>query len=98
MRNVSLRSWFNWIASNAELVFWLAALTLLFFLPESKDAVSLCPLNLLGFGRCPGCGIGHSIHYALRLHPILSFSAHPLGIFGVIVIFSRIKQLLKPAL
>lgn len=98
MRNVSIRPAFHWIVSHAELVFWLAALTLLFFLPESKDAVSLCPLRLFGFGRCPGCGIGHSIHYALRLHPALSFAAHPLGIFGVIVIFSRIKQLLKPAL
>jgi hypothetical protein len=85
----------KWIRNHFELLFWVAALTALFFLPENKTDSSLCVFSLLGFGHCPGCGLGHAIHYALRAEFALSFQHHPLGIFGVMVIFIRIKQLTK---
>ena len=80
-----------------ELLFWAAALVILFFLPEQKTDTSLCVFSWLGFGHCPGCGIGHSIHYALRLNIPASFQHHPMGIFAIVVIFNRINQLLHPA-
>jgi hypothetical protein len=86
----------TWIKQHFELLFWAAALTILFFLPEQKTDSSLCMFTWLGFGHCPGCGIGHSIHYALQLNLATSFHHHPIGIFAVLVIFRRIKQLLYP--
>lgn len=86
----------KWIRANFELLFWIVALTALFFLSENKSDSSLCVFSLLGFGHCPGCGIGHAIHYALRLDITASFQHHPMGIFAVIVIFIRIKQLFYP--
>ena len=83
----------NRLRCHFELVFWVAGLIALFLLPEKATAFSLCPSRLLGLGHCPGCGIGHAIHYALHLQLSLSFQHHPLGIFAVIIIFIRIKQL-----
>ena len=84
----------KWIHRHLELLFWLAGLTTLFFLSEEISDTSLCVFSLLGFEHCPGCGIGHAIHYALRLDITASFRHHPLGIIAVIIIFIRIKQLL----
>ena len=78
-----------------ELLFWFTALALLFFMPVAKPAASLCISTLLGLGKCPGCGIGHAIHEALHLRLQSSWQYHPLGIFAVIVIFIRLKQLLQ---
>lgn len=83
----------NWLRCHFELIFWVVALIALFILPEKTTAFSLCPSSLLGLGHCAGCGIGHAIHYALHLQLSLSFQQHPLGIFAVIIIFIRIKQL-----
>lgn len=77
-----------------ELLCWIAAIIALFFLPEKINDTSLCLFSLLGLGHCPGCGIGHAIHYALRLDLSLSFQFHPIGIPAVIIIFMRIKRLL----
>ena len=85
-----------WISIRFECLFWIAALIILFFLPENNSALSLCPSKLLGMGHCPGCGIGHAIHYTLQGQFTLSFHHHPLGIFAVLVIFMRIKQLIQP--
>lgn len=93
---MSTRNTYHFIRKHAELACWLAALTALFFLPSGTPGTSLCVFSLLGFGHCPGCGIGHSIHYALHLKFAVSFQHHPLGIFAVMVIFNRIKQLIYP--
>lgn len=80
--------------NHFELIGWLTAMIVLFFLPEKTDQASLCIFSLVGFDHCPGCGMGHAIHYALRGRLAVSFDYHPLGIFAVIVIFNRIKQLI----
>ncbi len=84
----------KWVRSHVELLFWLTAILVLFFLPESTTDTTLCIFSLFGFGHCPGCGIGHALHYALRLKFALSVHHHPMGIFGVLIIFIRIKQLI----
>lgn len=90
----------KWFRNHFELVFWMTAVIALFFLPENKPDTSLCLFSLLGYGYCPGCGLGHAIHYALHLQLAASFQHHPLGILGGLIIFIRIKQLIylkKPA-
>lgn len=84
----------QWGRQHLELLFLLTALCLLFFLPVEKKETSLCLFSLLGIGQCPGCGLGHSIYYALHLKLAVSFQHHPFGIFAVLVIFIRIKQLI----
>lgn len=85
---------FGFIWKNLELCFWVSAIIFLFFLEPSAGHFTLCPINNLGFSFCPGCGLGHSIHYALRLNFSESFSHHPLGIIAIIIIFSRIIKLI----
>lgn len=86
----------RWLASNTELLFWIIALIALFFLPLNSSKTTLCLFSILGFEHCPGCGIGHSIHDALHLRFSSSFRQHPLGIFAVLIIFNRIRQLIHP--
>lgn len=80
------------IRSQAELVFWLASLILLFLMKTEKDP-SLCIFRFIGFSHCPGCGLGHAIHYALHLHFALSFDAHIFGMPSVFIMLYRVKQL-----
>ena len=83
------------IVQHFELICWTGALFALFFLSENRSETSLCVFTAVGFGHCPGCGIGHAMHFALRGAFRQSFNHHPLGIFAVIIIFNRIRVLLK---
>ena len=83
-----------WLFKHFELFCWVAALVALFFLPENKSETSLCVFSALGFGKCPGCGIGHAMHYAMRAEWAESIHHHPLGILAVIIILNRIRQLI----
>ncbi len=76
-----------------ELLFWASALLLLFFMRVNTEAPTLCIFRWLGINQCPGCGLGHSINAVLHLHFSASFKYHPMGIFAVIIILNRIKQL-----
>jgi uncharacterized protein DUF2752 len=46
----------------------------------SENGVTFCPFRLLTGIPCPGCGMGHSLVYALRGDFAGSFHSHPLGI------------------
>lgn len=83
-----------WFLKHFELLCWTGALVALFFLPENKSDTSLCVFSAMGFGKCPGCGIGHAMHYAMRAEWVTSFHHHPLGIVAVIIILNRIRQLI----
>ncbi len=76
-----------------ELVFWVAAVSILFFMPLTSTAKSLCLFSRIGILHCPGCGIAHAITAALHLQFSASFHYHPMGIFAVFIICNRIKQL-----
>jgi hypothetical protein len=79
-----------------ELVFWVAALILLALAnPTSQSHFSLCPLKMLGFKWCPGCGLGHAIIFLFHGDIRSSFHAHWLGIPAVIVITHRIFVLVR---
>jgi hypothetical protein len=77
-----------------ELTAWILALTLLAFMDPTTDPhYSLCPLKFIGFKFCPGCGLGHSISYLFRGNFKASFECHPLGLFALIIIGTRIYKL-----
>jgi hypothetical protein len=69
---------------------WLVLLLLLFFMDTTKEAFSFCLFRLIGFSSCPGCGIGHSIHFALHFQFREAWLAHPFGIPATIGILCHI--------
>jgi hypothetical protein len=82
-----------------ELIFWIAALiSLALTNPGAQTHFTLCPLKLLGFTWCPGCGLGHAISFLFHGDIKSSFHAHWLGIPAVIVILHRIYVLAKERL
>jgi len=81
--------------SNFELFFWVGALIALFFLEPVGEHFSLCPLKNMGIEHCPGCGLGHSVHYALHFQFNRAIMQHPLGLLAIVLLFSRIYQLIK---
>jgi len=77
-----------------ELVFWTVALVSLALTdPTAEPHFALCPLKLLGFTWCPGCGLGHAISWLFHGNIKASVHAHWLGIPAVIVIVHRIYVL-----
>ena len=79
-----------------EAAIWGGALMYLAFINDPTIAhFSICPFHILGFGFCPGCGLGNSVSYILHGEILKSFSAHPLGLFALIVLITRIVHLLK---
>ncbi len=91
IKSASLRSLYR---KYFELAFWIAALTSLATMTPGTDPhYSFCIFRLLGIKFCPGCGLGHSVGYLFHGDIQASFSAHPLGIFAVIIIVRRIYHL-----
>lgn len=88
----------RFLGSHFELLFWPAALLLLYWMPVEGEHLSFCALNAFGFSWCPGCGIGHSIHYYLHFNFVQGWREHYLGIFAVLIILYRIFQLLNAQL
>ncbi|MER3471918.1 MAG: DUF2752 domain-containing protein [Chitinophagaceae bacterium] len=82
------------VRKQNELIIWLAALVLLFNMQTTSAHFSFCVFSILGFQHCPGCGIGHAIHYALHVDFVSSWKAHPFGIPATLIIVYRIYQLL----
>lgn len=84
---------FQWVKQYAELMIWSTALTLLFLIHPESSGSSLCVFRYIGFASCPGCGLGHSIHYAMHFEFLQSIHAHLFGIPAVLIILHRIIQL-----
>jgi hypothetical protein len=78
-----------------ETYIWIFALTILYFIEPHAGHFSICPFYHLGFSFCPGCGLGTSINHLMHGDLFRSFESHPLGWFALIVLFSRIIQLIK---
>ncbi len=79
-----------------ELVFWcVAMLGIICIQPEPAHHWSLCPLDLLGWDWCPGCGLGRSMNLLIRGDFAGSWAMHPLGGFAWGVIIFRIFELIK---
>ena len=79
-----------------ELIFWVVSISALAIMEPGTDPhYSLCIFKFFGFDFCPGCGLGHSISFLFHGDIKASFASHPLGIFAVVIILSRIYKLLQ---
>ena len=79
-----------------ELAAWIIALVLMATMdPETNAHYSFCFFKFIGIQYCPGCGLGHSISYLFHGNLKESLEAHPLGVFAVAVILTRIYKLIS---
>jgi hypothetical protein len=78
-----------------ELTFWILALTSMAIMSPTNDHSSFCPINSVGLGFCPGCGLGHSISWLFHGNIGASIDAHPVGWFAVLIILYRIITLVR---
>lgn len=78
-----------------ELIFLVGALTYLACINPAAEHMSLCVFHWLGITWCPGCGIGHSISYALHGDWTSAWQSHFMGIPAIAIICFRITQLLQ---
>jgi hypothetical protein len=78
---------------DREAFIWFAGLLFLAIAPITQSHFTVCPLKLLGFEYCPGCGLGLSIHYLFTFAFKESFKVHPLGLLALIIIIHRICSL-----
>ncbi|HYC87331.1 MAG TPA: DUF2752 domain-containing protein [Chryseosolibacter sp.] len=78
-----------------EALIWGGALVALLFADPHSTHISLCPLALTGMDWCPGCGLGHAVSFALQGNIGASVEAHPLGLFAIIILSSRIFRLIR---
>jgi hypothetical protein len=91
----SINNSVKFIRKNLEAFMWIGGLTYLALInPYSGGHLSLCAFNLAGIDFCPGCGLGMSISLLFHGDIAASFSAHPLGIFALIILVYRIYSLL----
>jgi len=85
---------FNIVGFEASI--WIAALLYLALIHiPGNTHFTICPIKNLGFDFCPGCGLGNSVSYFFHGDFYRSFTAHPLGIFAVVVLLFRIVFLIK---
>jgi len=81
---------------GVEALFWIAALIFLAFIePAESTHFTLCPFSAMGIDFCPGCGLGRSVSYILHGDIATSLMLHPLGIFALIILTTRVISLIK---
>jgi len=81
---------------GVEALIWMAALLFLALIePAESTHYTLCPFSVVGIDFCPGCGLGRSVSYVLHGEITNSLSVHPLGIFALIVLTTRVISLIK---
>lgn len=79
-----------------EALIWIAALIFLALTePTQTTHFTICPLSAMGIDFCPGCGLGRSVSYLLHGEILNSFKVHPLGIFALIILVTRVISLIK---
>jgi len=87
--------WLKFLVDNNEMLVWTFGLGILIKVGLTDGGQSLCLFKAVGFGTCPGCGLGHSIGYLLRGDIALSFKAHLFGAPGFMILIGRIACLVK---
>jgi hypothetical protein len=78
-----------------EWIFWGSALVLLPLLASTGQAPSFCLYKWMGWGFCPGCGLGTSIALLMKGQLTDSFQAHWLGLPTLTAIVWRWIQLTR---
>ena len=92
---------FNYLSAAGKVVgiealIWIAALIFLALIePAESTHFIICPFSAMGIDFCPGCGLGRSVSYFLHGDFSTSLAVHPLGIFALIVLTTRVISLIK---
>lgn len=76
----------GFVKKYSEVILWNGALIGLGMM-NTDSTTSFCILKNIGIDWCPGCGLGHAIHYALHLEFAKSVQEHILGIPATLIIF-----------
>ncbi|WP_145662300.1 DUF2752 domain-containing protein [Chitinophaga polysaccharea] len=84
-----------WQKINIELMAWPLGLILLYMMKPDQKSESLCLLKRAGIPFCPGCGLGHGIHYFLHGQWDTAIRHHWLSPLVVVVLLYRIIQLAR---
>ncbi len=86
----------KWIKLNMELIAWIIALFVPFFInPWASDHFSICFFKWIGIDWCPGCGLGKSMAFLYRGEWRLSFQSHWLGAVATLLLAYRVFNLLR---
>jgi len=81
---------------GVEVSIWIAALIFLALIePAESTHFSVCPFSAMGIDFCPGCGLGRSVSYILHGDITNSLIVHPLGIFAIMILTTRVISLIK---
>ncbi|MEJ2193504.1 MAG: DUF2752 domain-containing protein [Ignavibacteriaceae bacterium] len=84
------------ISFGIESAIWISGIFFLAFINNPAEVhFTLCPFANLGLEFCPGCGLGNSISYLFHGELSNSFYSHPLGLFALIILITRIIHLIK---
>ncbi|RFS23484.1 DUF2752 domain-containing protein [Chitinophaga silvatica] len=79
---------------NIELIAWALGIVILYNVnPESS--FTICPLAIIGFKFCPGCGLGHGIHFFLHGQWTAAIQHHWLSPVVALTLCYRIIELSK---
>lgn len=76
-----------------ELLFFTGGLIALFFTNVTQPQYALCPLKALSINYCPGCGLGHSLHYLMHGNLMAAWQTHHLSFFALPILLFRIYKL-----
>ena len=86
----------RFVVRNLEAFIWIAALVYFAFSHVVTEThFTICPLNLVGFEHCPGCGLGRSLILLLHGQLTESFTMHPLAIPALFFLIVRIGVIFK---
>ncbi|CAL1521193.1 DUF2752 domain-containing protein [Chitinophaga sp. MM2321] len=80
---------------NVELIVWPVGMLLLYLMTPSENSHTLCLFKNAGLPFCPGCGLGHGIHYFLHGQWKESLHHHWLSPVVVAVLLHRTIQLAR---
>ena len=61
--------------------------------PTAESWIELCVWKALGFGECPGCGLGHAFGFLARGEWQLALDSHILSPAVAVVLMHRITTL-----
>ena len=92
---------FNYLSAAGKVVgiealIWIAAIIFLALIePAESTHFTICPFSAIGIDFCPGCGLGRSVSYILHGEITTSLMVHPLGIFTLIILTTRVISLIK---
>lgn len=77
------------------MTFWATALIVITYMNTAEQDSTFCLFKMAGFNWCPGCGLAHSMAYAMHGEISASVKAHWFGIPAMLILTNRIIVLAR---